>query len=154
MISAEEKEKSILNYMQTLSLTREEAEQLWNDDNSDELLPEQQELEEKAKKNLKRQYEINPDKVRKKVEKERKVNLTKKMLLENFAETLECLNITDYTTFTETEIDFKYNDKTYTLKLTEHKKGWNREEVLKKQMKLDKSKFANKSRERKKPMNI
>ena len=71
MISAEEKEKSILNYMQTLSLTREEAEQLWNDDNSDELLPEQQELEEKAKKNLKRQYEINPNKVRKKVEKER-----------------------------------------------------------------------------------
>ena len=149
MISAEEKEKSILNYMQTLSLTREEAEQLWNDDNSDELLPEQQELEEKAKKNLKRQYEINPNKVRKKVEKERKVNLTKKMLLENFAETLECLNITDYTTFTETEIDFKYNDKTYTLKLTEHKKGWSREEVLKKQMKLDKSKFANESRERK-----
>lgn len=149
MISAEEKEKSILNYMQTLSLTREEAEQLWNDDNSDKLLPEQQELEEKAKKNLKRQYEINPDKVRKKVEKERKVNLTKKMLLENFAETLECLNITEYTTFTETEIDFKYNDKTYTLKLTEHKKGWNREEVLKKQMKLDKSKFANENRERK-----
>ena len=140
MISAEEKEKSILNYMQTLSLTREEAEQLWNDDNSDELLPEQQELEEKAKKNLKRQYEINPNKVRKKVEKERKVNLTKKMLLENFAETLECLNITDYKTFTETEIDFKYNDKTYTLKLTEHKKGWSREEVLKKQMKLDKLK--------------
>ena len=149
MISAEEKEKSILNYMQTLSLTREEAEQLWNDDNSDELLPEQQELEEKAKKNLKRQYEINPDKVRKKVEKERKVNLTKKMLLENFAETLECLNITDYTTFTETEIDFKYNDKTYTLKLTEHKKDWSREKVLQKQMKLDKAKFANENRERK-----
>ena len=149
MISAEEKEKSILNYMQTLSLTREEAEQLWNDDNSDELLPEQQELEEKAKKNLKRQYEINPNKVRKKVEKERKVNLTKKMLLENFAETLECLNITDYTTFTETEIDFKYNDKTYTLKLTEHKKDWSREKVLKKQMKLDEAKFANESRERK-----
>ena len=149
MISAEEKEKSILNYMQTLSLTREEAEQLWNDDNSDELLPEQQELEEKAKKNLKRQYEINPNKVRKKVEKERKVNLTKKMLLENFAETLECLNITDYTTFTETEIDFKYNDKTYTLKLTEHKKDWSREKVLQKQMKLDKAKFANENRERK-----
>ena len=149
MISAEEKEKSILNYMQTLSLTREEAEQLWNDDNSDELLPEQQELEEKAKKNLKRQYEINPNKVRKKAEKERKVNLTKKMLLENFAETLECLNITDYTTFTETEIDFKYNDKTYTLKLTEHKKDWSREKVLQKQMKLDKAKFANENRERK-----
>ena len=45
------------------------------------------------------------------VEKERKVNLTKKMLLENFAETLECLNITDYTTFTETEIDFKYTEE-------------------------------------------
>ena len=88
-------------------------------------------------------------KLPKKVEKERKVNLTKKMLLENFAETLECLNITDYKIFTETEIDFKYNDKTYTLKLTEHKKDWSREKVLQKQMKLDKAKFANESRERK-----
>ena len=149
MISAEEKEKSILNYMQTLSLTREEAEQLWNDDNSDELLPEQQELEEKAKKNLKRQYEINPDKKRKTSTKERKVNTTKKFLLEKFVEAFKDLDITEYKTFTETEIDFKYNDKTYTLKLTEHKKDWSREKVLQKQMKLDKAKFANESRERK-----
>ena len=60
-----EKEKAIENYMKTLSLTREEAEQLWEDDNSDEMLPEVAELTEKAKKNLKRQYEINPDKKRK-----------------------------------------------------------------------------------------
>lgn len=112
--------------MKTLSLTREEAEQLWEDDNSDEILPEVAELTEKAKKNLKRQYEINPDKKRKTSTKERKVNTTKKFLLEKFIEAFKCLNITEYQLFTETEIDFKYNDKTYTLKLTEHKKDWNR----------------------------
>ena len=135
-----EKEKAIENYMKTLSLTREEAEQLWEDDNSDEMLPEVAELTEKAKKNLKRQYEINPDKKRKASTKERKVNTTKKFLLEKFIETFKDLDITEYKTFTETEIDFKYNDKTYTLKLTEHKKGWSREETLKKQMKTEKGK--------------
>ena len=133
-----EKEKAIENYMKTLSLTREEAEQLWEDDNSDEMLPEVAELTEKAKKNLKRQYEINPDKKRKASTKERKVNTTKKFLLEKFVEAFKDLDITEYKTFTETEIDFKYNDKTYTLKLTEHKKGWSRDEVLKKQMKTEK----------------
>ena len=135
-----EKEKAIENYMKTLSLTREEAEQLWEDDNSDEMLPEVAELTEKAKKNLKRQYETNPDKKRKASTKERKVNTTKKFLLEKFIEAFKCLNITEYQLFTETEIDFKYNDKTYTLKLTEHKKGWSRDEVLKKQMKTEKGK--------------
>ena len=93
-----EKEKAIENYMKTLSLTREEAEQLWEDDNSDEILPEVAELTEKAKKNLKRQYEINPDKKRKASTKERKVNTTKKFLLEKFIEAFKDLNITEYKT--------------------------------------------------------
>ena len=116
-----EKEKAIENYMKTLSLTREEAEQLWEDDNSDEILPEVAELTEKAKKNLKRQYEINPDKKRKASTKERKVNTTKKFLLEKFAETLINLGIEEMQTKTETEISFEYDNKKYTLKLTEHR---------------------------------
>ena len=116
-----EKEKAIENYMKTLSLTREEAEQLWEDDNSDEILPEVAELTEKAKKNLKRQYEINPDKKRKSSTKERKVNTTKKFLLEKFAETLTDLGIEEMQTKTETEISFEYDNKKYTLKLTEHR---------------------------------
>lgn len=107
--------------MKTLSLTREEAEQLWEDDNSDEILPEVAELTEKAKKNLKRQYEINPDKKRKTSTKERKVNTTKKFLLEKFAETLTNLGIAEMQTKTETEISFEYDNKKYTLKLTEHR---------------------------------
>ena len=116
-----EKEKAIENYMKTLSLTREEAEQLWEDDNSDEMLPEVAELTEKAKKNLKRQYEINPDKKRKASTKERKVNTTKKFLLEKFAETLINLGIEEMQTKTETEISLEYDNKKYTLKLTEHR---------------------------------
>ena len=134
------KEKEIKKYMEKLNISYQEAEQLWEDDNSDEILPEVAELTEKAKKNLKRQYEINPDKKRKTSTKERKVNTTKKFLLEKFVEAFKDLDITEYKTFTETEIDFKYNDKTYTLKLTEHKKGWSRDEVLKKQLKTEKGK--------------
>ncbi len=116
-----EKDIAIEKYMKTLSLTREEAEQLWEDDNSDEILPEVAELTEKAKKNLKRQYEINPDKKRKTSTKERKVNTTKKFLLEKFAETLTNLGIAEMQTKTETEISFEYDNKKYTLKLTEHR---------------------------------
>lgn len=116
-----EKDIAIEKYMKTLSLTREEAEQLWEDDNSDEMLPEVAELTEKAKKNLKRQYEINPDKKRKPTTKERKVNATKKFLLEKFAETLTDLGIEEMQTKTETEISFEYDNKKYTLKLTEHR---------------------------------
>lgn len=116
-----EKDIAIEKYMKTLSLTREEAEQLWEDDNSDEVLPEVAELTEKAKKNLKRQYEINPDKKRKSATKERKVNTTKKFLLEKFAETLTNLGIAEMQTKTETEISFEYGNKKYTLKLTEHR---------------------------------
>ena len=114
------KENEILHLMKTLDISREEAEQLWEDDNSDEMLPEVAELTEKAKKNLKRQYEINPDKKRKASTKERKVNTTKKFLLEKFAETLASLGIEEMQTKTETEVSFEYDNKKYTLKLTEH----------------------------------
>ena len=57
------KEKEIKNFMDSLGISREEAEQLWKDDHSDSLTEEQAELEKKAK-NIKR-YEQAEKKPRK-----------------------------------------------------------------------------------------
>lgn len=43
------KEQEIQNYMDKLKISREEAEQLFEDDHSDEVLPEVAEMEKKAK---------------------------------------------------------------------------------------------------------
>ena len=58
------KEKEIKNFMDSLGISREEAEQLWKDDHSDCLTEEQAELEKKAK-NIKRRYEQAEKKPRK-----------------------------------------------------------------------------------------
>lgn len=43
------KEKEIQNYMEKLGISREEAEQLWEDDHDDYVSPEMAEMEKKAK---------------------------------------------------------------------------------------------------------
>ena len=45
------KENEILHLMKTLDISREEAEQLWEDDNNDYESDEMKEMAEKAKKN-------------------------------------------------------------------------------------------------------
>ena len=70
------KEKSIQNYMKCLSISREEAEQLWKDDNDDFIgegeelqaranaLPKKYETTEKAKNKRKRTPKIDAEKTR------------------------------------------------------------------------------------------
>jgi len=118
-ITAEQKEKEILNYMKTLDLTREEAEQLWEDDNSDEMTPEQAELTAKAKELGRHMGESMKE--RKPREKVRKVDEEKKMILAEFAESLNGINAEITEVKTETEITFKYGGNVYTVKLTKHR---------------------------------
>lgn len=118
-ITVEQKEKEILNYMKTLDLTREEAEQLWEDDNSEEMTPEQAELTEKAKELGRHMGESM--KQRKPREKVRKVDEEKKMILAEFAESLNGISAEITEVKTETEITFKYGDNVYTVKLTKHR---------------------------------
>ena len=115
----EQKEKEILNYMETLDLTREEAEQLWEDDNSDEMTPEQAELTAKAKDLGRHMGESMKE--RKPREKVRKVDEEKKMILAEFVESLNGINAKITEIKTETEIIFKYGDNVYTVKLTKHR---------------------------------
>lgn len=111
------KEQQIKVYMEKLQISREEAEQLWEDDQEDYIGEEGEAMTEKAKE-VKR-YEKG-DKPRAKAKKERKVDENKKLILDKLHKALETfVKITNVKT--ETEISFVYNDEEYTLKLTKHR---------------------------------
>ena len=69
-----DKEKQILSYMKSLKISREEAEQLWEDDQADYIGEEGEEMTKKAKE-IKRYEKSNETKERK--PKERKVDTEK-----------------------------------------------------------------------------
>lgn len=111
------KEQEIQKNMKVLGISREEAEQLWEDDQNDFIGEEGEEMTRKAKE-VKR-YEKG-DKPRAKAKKERKVDENKKLILDKLHKALETfVKITNVKT--ETEISFMYNDEEYTLKLTKHR---------------------------------
>ena len=111
------KEQEIQKNMRVLGISREEAEQLWEDDQKDYIGEAGEEMTKKAKE-IKR-YETS-EKAKSKSKKERKVDETKKFLLELVAEALKGqVKITNVKT--ETEISFVHNDENYTLKLTKHR---------------------------------
>ena len=118
MTKAEKREETIVRFMNKLDLTREEAEQLFEDDNSTSVLPEVKAIEEKAKE-CKRRYERKFE-PRKPVKRERKVDGDKKELLtiieqaiSNVCSIEEIVN--------ETEIKFSYNGNSYSIKMTKHR---------------------------------
>ena len=112
------KEQQIKSYMNKLKISREEAEQLWEDDQEDYIGEVGEEMTRKAKE-VKR-YE-KADKPKSKSKKERKVDENKKAILDKLHKALETfVKITNVKT--ETEISFVYNDENYTLKLTKHRK--------------------------------
>lgn len=112
------KEEQIKSYMTKLKISREEAEQLWEDDQEDYIGEVGEEMTKKAKE-IKR-YE-KADKPKSKSKKERKVDENKKVILDKLHKALETfVKITNVKT--ETEISFVYNDENYTLKLTKHRK--------------------------------
>ena len=111
------KEQEIQKNMKALGISREEAEQLWEDDQNDFIGEEGEEMTRKAKE-VKR-YEKG-DKPKAKAKKERKVDENKKLILDKLHKALETfVKITNVKT--ETEISFVYNDEEYTLKLTKHR---------------------------------
>ena len=112
------KKQAIETYMKNLQISYEEAEQLWEDDQEDFIGEDGEEMTKKAKE-IKR-YEKGESTQKKKSTKERKVDESKKYLLEVVSNALTPLvNITEIKT--ETEIKFVYNAEEYTLKLTKHR---------------------------------
>ena len=119
MMNKAEIERLAKQNMQFLKIPYEEAYQLVLDDLSDEMLPEQKELTEKAKANLPRHYETST-KERKKAEKVRKVDTVKKGLLDLVLDALQdTVKITNI--LNELAADFDYNGDSYTIKITRHR---------------------------------
>ena len=112
------REEEILNFMKSLSISREEAEELYESDHSDEILPEVEEMEKKAKQ-IKRYEKSN--KKRKPSSRVRKVdNTEKKFLLHILNCALADVDI-QATPHNETELSFKFNSTNFTIKLIRHR---------------------------------
>lgn len=113
------KEKQILQFMEKLNISREEAEQLFLDDQEDYIGTDGEEMTSRAK-DLKR-YEKGK-KPRKKMEKERKVDFDKKFLLTEISNCLEDIEDLEIISMkNEVELSFKFKSSNYTLKLTKHR---------------------------------
>ena len=112
------KAEEIKMYMEKLDITKEEATQLWEDDHSDEVLPEVAEMEKKAKQ-IKR-YEKSDSK-RKASTKERKIDTEKKSFLESFRIFVEGKGGTVTAKKNEAEFSFTYGGNAYTVKLIKHR---------------------------------
>ena len=112
-----DKEKVIKNYMKKLKISREDAEQLWEDDQADFIGEEGEKMTENAKEL--RRYEKGKSS-RKKVVKERKVDTIKKhlfdLVINGIAEEVEQIE-----RHNEVSIAFVYNNENYSLKLTRHR---------------------------------
>ena len=114
-------ETEIQKMMKNLKLTREEAIQLLMDDEDDvsvELTPEQEKVVKKMTQGD-RKKETTPRK------RERKVDETKKRLLNDFRVVVEGLGGEVLDIKSETELEFSFEGATYNLKLVKHreKKG-------------------------------
>lgn len=112
------KENEILQNMKLLGISREEAEQLWEDDHSDEILPEVAEMEKKAQK-IRRYEKSNAP--RKPSSRERKVDPHKKHLINCIRVLLEGLKAEIEPLTNETDLHFTYEGASYSVKLTKHR---------------------------------
>jgi len=112
-------DKELENSMKSLEISREEAIQMWLDDNDYTINEVVEELSEKAKKNIKR-YEQS-DKKRKTSTRERKVDDEKKAFLAGFRIFAESKGGIVTTVKNEAEFSFIYGENSYTVKLIKHR---------------------------------
>lgn len=113
-------DKELEKSMKALEISKEEAIQMWLDDNDYTVNDTVEELSEKAKKNVKR-YEQS-DKKRKASTKERKVDPEKKAFLEGFRIFAEGKGGVVTSTKNEAEFSFSFGENDYTVKLVKHRK--------------------------------
>ena len=103
--------------MKWIKLTKDEAIQLWLEDNDYVVNEEVEKLTAKAKANKTERVQASAGK-RKKTVKERKVDAEKGRLLGDIKVLLEGLGADIHGVKTETEVTFAFNGNEYTVKLT------------------------------------
>ena len=117
------KEQTLQLYMRNLSLTREAAEQMWQDEQEDNLpeLTLEQKAVEKEMMRADRKKEETPRK------RERKPDMNKQNLIQLFALALNGESDVDNWIITnpEREIEFTYNGEKYRLTLSKPRKEKN-----------------------------
>lgn len=119
-MSKTEKEKIVQNYMKSLDLTRAEAEQLFEDDYGDTVIPEVEELTKKAKENIK-SYTPTEKAHNKGKKRERVVDNEKLGLLQILEMALVENGCSNAEIEKEVNLHFTFNDNEYTIKLTKHR---------------------------------
>lgn len=108
------------DYMEKLDISLAEAcELILEEDGKIEESEETKKAIKNAEKNAPRRYEKSG--TRKKTEKVRKVDETKKMFLDEVSALVEDLGAVVVNRKTETETTFTFEDATYTFKLTKHR---------------------------------
>lgn len=123
-----DKEKAIQNYMKSLGISREDAEQLWEDDQADYIGEQGEEMTLKAKEI--RRYEQSAEKKERKP-REKKIDAEKVAILEylvNRMESRHCFLEEDEWDFDkitianpQKEITFRVGENEYSLTLTKHR---------------------------------
>jgi hypothetical protein len=125
------KEQEIENNIKLLQISREEAEQLYEDDHSDEVLPEVAEMEKKAK-SMKRRYETDKTAERKKLTRTPKIDAEKVEIIKSVARNIDrCvgndeldLEVTNIKVPNrQREVTFTIGENDYSLVLTKHRKS-------------------------------
>ena len=106
--------------MSLLNLTKEEAIELWLDDNDFTVNETVEELTAKAKKEIKRYEKSGENKKRKSPTKERKIDEIKAYLLHILIDAIK--NEAEITTIkNEAEFSMIFGENTYTVKLIKHR---------------------------------
>ena len=113
------KEQQIEKYMKSLEISREEAEQLWEDDQADYIGEQGEEMTAKAKEI--RRYEQSAEKKERKPREKKldedKVKLIKFLYDEMLSGGLDKVEIKNE----QREITFLYKDAEYSVTLTKHR---------------------------------
>lgn len=116
-----EKEKMILNFMEKLQISREEAEQLFEDDKEDYIGEQGEEMSQKAK--ALHRYEKAEGKQKTQKERTKKENPTKKMIIENLFALLETISDCAKVTNEERQIAFSIGENDYEVTLVQKRKS-------------------------------
>lgn len=116
------KEQEVLHLMKSLDLSREDAEQLWEDDHNDYESDEMKEMAANAKKNglLKTGARQVVDPSGKKKVRERKPNEDKRFLVDCLRDTLQEFEGCEVVN-PERQVDFHLNGVHYSVTLTAHR---------------------------------
>jgi ParB-like chromosome segregation protein Spo0J len=113
------REQEIQKHIAVLGITREQAEQLWLEDNTDYVNEEMAEMEQKAKAN--RRYEVS-DKPRAKAKREPKIDEDKVKIINFLMQALADGDVSQLEVKNpQREVAFQFNGADYSLTLTKHK---------------------------------